>query len=256
MTSLVLVDGGGWREQERAVAGEGVFETVGLQGNGLPLWSHHMRRLREGARRLDQPCRVPRTLERVVLARLRAQGDDVARVCWLRTAHGMRWVIDTRARDRDHEPLPVVLAPSPRPISTRDDCKLWPRPQLDAARADARAAGAHDAILWRGEHVLEATAYSLLVAVDGRLHTPPADGSILPGVARALLLRAGLPIDEAPVRIADLRKSPLIVLTNAVHGPRWAQFGSPPHAAAPASSQQEALLAQVRAEWRTAANRR
>jgi branched-subunit amino acid aminotransferase/4-amino-4-deoxychorismate lyase len=209
--SAVVVDGA-----------DGVFETLGLspRGSALPLWERHLARLRAGARSLRLPWRLPSHLQRAAFALLRRNGHDVLRLALLRGRRGPHWVMTTRGRSADREPLPVVLAPSARMKSAYDAVKLNRRQALATARAHARTAGAHDALLWREDRVLEATAYNLFVRRGARLVTPRADGALLPGLARALLLRAGL-ASEAEVTLVELAGLPL-VLTNAVYGPRLA----------------------------------
>ncbi len=61
------------------------------------------------------------------------------------------------------------------------------------ARREAEARGADEAILLNtAGHVAEATASTLFVALGDALVTPPVADGALPGIARALLLRAGL----------------------------------------------------------------
>jgi branched-subunit amino acid aminotransferase/4-amino-4-deoxychorismate lyase len=245
MSGKVFADGG-WRPHRPGDDdGSGLFETMSARGGALPLWELHLQRLRRSAERVGLAFAPPPDLREVVAECLREQRLDVARVALLAGAGtgSPRWLVAGRRRDAEVEPLPVVLAPAPQ--GAGGDLKRWPRPALDAARARARADGAHDAILCRGDEVLEATAYNVFVAVGGRLCTPPADGRLLPGIARAVLLRRGLPMEEASVAASDLQHSDLVVLTNAVYGPRWAQLVRRPISAAA-----DALLAQVRAAWR------
>ncbi len=225
---------------------DGVFETMGVAARALPLWEQHLRRLRSGARALGLRWRPPARLQRAALDLLRSNQHDVLRLALERVGRGGRWVMATRARDGDSEPLRVVLAPQARVASDGDDVKRCRRVALQAQREQARALGAHDALLWRDGRLLESTAYNVFVLVDDRLRTPPADGSILPGIARAVLLRAGLPIEIAPVSLSALARSPFIVLTNAVYGPRLARLASgsvPPPGVLPETEPPKALPA-------------
>jgi branched-subunit amino acid aminotransferase/4-amino-4-deoxychorismate lyase len=60
-------------------------------------------------------------------------------------------------------------------------------------------------------HVTEGTTSNLFAVLDGTLVTPPADGTILAGVTRDLVLtiarRAGLRTREASITTADLRRA-------------------------------------------------
>jgi len=58
---------------------------------------------------------------------------------------------------------------------------------------------------------------SLFLVLDGCVLTPPLSDGPLPGIARAVLLEAGLAA-EAPLVPEDLRRAEAAFLTNALHG--------------------------------------
>jgi para-aminobenzoate synthetase / 4-amino-4-deoxychorismate lyase len=64
--------------------------------------------------------------------------------------------------------------------------------------------------------VLEASWANVWAREGARLVTPPADGRLLPGTARARLLRSATDTDEEPLTIERLRKADVIVLTSAL----------------------------------------
>ena len=213
-----------------------LFETIGRFGGGLPLWSRHLRRLRDSLTALGWFGVPPDGLRDAALALLDEHDDDVARVAAIRDGRRLRWLITTRRRDTQLPPLPVCWAAEPRPDGAAQH-KRAPRDWLEAQRQVARAAGAHDALVWRGELALEATAYNLWVAIDGELRTPPLAGGCLPGVARAVLLE-GLAAALAPATEAALTRDEVargvVFLSNAVYGPRLAALdGGVPRASAP-----------------------
>jgi len=246
MSGVVLVAGtAAWRSTSTGDGGHGLFETVGAHAGELPLWRLHLARMEAAARRTGLPWLPPADLKDVVQARLREQRHDVARVSLLRGVDATRWRVDTRLRDGEDEPLRVALAAAPRAAEGDADLKLWPRPAWAAARDQARREGIHDVLLWRDEVVLEATAANVFAAVGHRLCTPPADGSILPGIARAELLGTGEPFDVAPLRLRDLMAGTPLLLTNAVYGPRWARL-----AGGPQPQPVPDLVQRARAAWR------
>lgn len=220
-----------------------LFETIGRFGVGLPLWPRHLRRLRESLAALGWFGEPPGGLRDAALALLDEHADDVVRVAAVRDGRRLRWLVTTRRRNAEAPPLPVCWASAPRPGGAAHH-KRAPRDWLEAERQIARAAGAHDALVWRGELALEATAYNLWVAVDGELRTPPLDGGCLPGVARAVLLEglatAGNPAVEAPVARAAVARG-AVFLSNAVYGPRPAALAGAP--ASPPSPWAERLAA-------------
>jgi para-aminobenzoate synthetase/4-amino-4-deoxychorismate lyase len=66
--------------------------------------------------------------------------------------------------------------------------------------------------------ILETSRHNVFaLGADGVLRTPPADGRILPGLARARLLTVGeREAVETPLRVADLRAAAAVILTNAL----------------------------------------
>jgi branched-subunit amino acid aminotransferase/4-amino-4-deoxychorismate lyase len=102
-----------------------------------------------------------------------------------------------------------------------------PRAFHDAVLAEARAGGADDGIALGDDGALLETALgNLWLLRDGVWCTPPLDGRVLPGIARAVVLEraaaAGLPVAERRLDLGDLHCARALVVTNAVHGPRAA----------------------------------
>lgn len=73
-----------------------------------------------------------------------------------------------------------------------------------------------------GDELLEAGWANLFAVHEGTLWTPPADGRILPGIARATLLEIardeGVTTFESPLRTEDLYSAEETFLTNSVRG--------------------------------------
>jgi para-aminobenzoate synthetase / 4-amino-4-deoxychorismate lyase len=79
-------------------------------------------------------------------------------------------------------------------------------------------------ILTDGGEVLEAGRANVFVVVDGGIATPPADGRILPGTARAATLDLaadlGIPAAERPLHVTDLQRADDLFLTSSLRGIR------------------------------------
>jgi para-aminobenzoate synthetase/4-amino-4-deoxychorismate lyase len=75
----------------------------------------------------------------------------------------------------------------------------------------------------RGD-VLEAGRANVFIVADGALATPPADGRILPGTARAATLEIaadlGVPAAERTIGLDELREADEVFLTSSVKGLR------------------------------------
>jgi branched-chain amino acid aminotransferase len=93
-------------------------------------------------------------------------------------------------------------------------------PNVLAVR-EARAAGAHEALLLDGRgFVTEGSSSNVFAVRDGRVVTPPLAAGILEGVTRGLVLRLaaqlGVPAEEAPLRPEDLEGADELFLTSTV----------------------------------------
>jgi para-aminobenzoate synthetase/4-amino-4-deoxychorismate lyase len=205
------------------------FETMRATGRALPLLRRHLARLGAAAARLGLPCAEPAGLEAAALDLLARNGHarGAVRLCLRPSAGRAQWELTTRAVPPS---LPVLLLPciARRPAGAPPaDLKAEPRAFQDGVLAEARAGGADDGIVLgvRGE-VLETATANLWLLLDGTWVTPPLDGRILPGIARALVLerasRCGIAVGERPCDLADLHRARALCTTNAVHGPRAA----------------------------------
>jgi para-aminobenzoate synthetase/4-amino-4-deoxychorismate lyase len=102
--------------------------------------------------------------------------------------------------------------------------------------------------------VLEASRASLFAVRGERLLTPPADGRILPSIARAqaieVALEAGVEVSEEPLRLADLLEGEAF-LTGSVRGvePVATVNGKPLATAGEVSGR---IAAGLRGRWLTA----
>ncbi len=79
-------------------------------------------------------------------------------------------------------------------------------------------------LILAGDEVLEAGRANIFAVRDGALATPPADGRILPGTARAatlaLALELGVPAAERRLSLADLQAADDLFLTSSLRGIR------------------------------------
>lgn len=88
------------------------------------------------------------------------------------------------------------------------------------ARHEARSAGADEAILLNSQGcIAEGSTSNLFVIRNGKLVTPREDGSLLPGVTRAVVMELarslGVPVESRDVPPPDLQESEEAFLTNS-----------------------------------------
>jgi para-aminobenzoate synthetase / 4-amino-4-deoxychorismate lyase len=176
----------------------GVFETILVEGGRALFLEEHLARLRASVRELygadlelrlpelpAGPCRLrvvvpPSGAATVELAPL---GEPNLRlVPWtVRGGLGAHKWVDRRAIDEATERL-----------------------------------GATPLIVDEDGSVLEASWANVWAQEGTRLVTPPADGRLLPGTARARLLRSAPGAAEEPLTLERLRAADVIVLTSAL----------------------------------------
>lgn len=216
--------------------GLGVFETFRVRDGRTPALDLHLARLVAGGDRLG--VAVDAEVVRTGLAALLrgADTDDlVARVTvtagdaaagWPPVATGAARTLVTLhpAPPLAAAPVDAVVVPGPRAPTGLADVKTTSYAGSVIAQRAARARGADVALIDEGGEVLEAADGNVLALQDGRLTTPPADGRIVPGVTRGLVLGLasdlGLAVREAALARDELATADLVVVSSAVRGLR------------------------------------
>jgi para-aminobenzoate synthetase/4-amino-4-deoxychorismate lyase len=206
----------------------GLFETLlVLEGRPARL-AAHVERLAGSTRELfdrDLPADLEEAIAAAArpleLGRLRIdllpEGDDPR-------AGELRFEIAAEPID------PAIFFPSKengadlRAISQPDWAgahKLVDRDWLESVEAEL---GETVPLILAGDEVLEAGRANVFLVKDGALATPPLDGRILPGTARAATLALaadlGVPAEERPLHLADLQSADDLFLTSSLRGIR------------------------------------
>ncbi len=138
------------------------------------------------------------------------------------TAHRDGAVAATVAPAPATSSTPVRLALDTEPIDARE---CWPHHKTSRRAAYDQRLARHDAndvllVNERGE-VTESCVANLAVLLDGRWWTPPLGSGCLPGVARGVLLEAGV-LAERTITPADLAAADRLALVNSLRGWRAA----------------------------------
>jgi len=212
---------------EGLLAGVGLFETIAVRG-GRPLdLVPHLERMAAGARRIGVALPPRSELRRAVG---RAAQEEPAACAWLKIllTRGGRWVVFTGPRDPAEEgrSATAVLLPWRRALA---DPLVGVKSLSYAHNAlgleEARRRGADEGI-WlnvRG-HLAEGCASNLFVFGTRGLFTPGEGDGILPGVVRALTLRAaeelGLRLRVGRVPLRRLEEAGEAFLTSSLAGIR------------------------------------
>lgn len=204
-----------------------LIETIRVRQGTAPLWGLHLGRLARSCQALGVP--FP--------GELAVPAGGLDRVHRLEV--GPRGVTVTEREVGAAGPVRLVLGRAhhrPYPHKTTE------RGQFDHALAEARAAGADDALLLTpGGWVAEAAIWAVLWWEGDRLAGPPLEFGILPSVGRSRAAEIAGPIIETRATPADLAGRALVVV-NAVRGvvPVAALAGRP----MPNDPRTEALIAQ------------
>jgi branched-subunit amino acid aminotransferase/4-amino-4-deoxychorismate lyase len=180
-----------------------LIETVRIRNGVAPLWYLHLRRLASSCKALGVP--LPGELltpsggpDRIHRLEVGPRGLEVAE----RTVGSIA-------------PVSLVVA---REIHRPYRHKTTERAQFDRALAEARAAGADDAVLLtQAGHVTECAVWGIFWWEDDRLCTPSLELGVLPGVARARLEELTGGLTEQRVKPEDIEGRSLFV-ANAARG--------------------------------------
>lgn len=222
-------------------SGEGVFETLRCYGGHVFRLDAHLRRAVEGAEQLGIEVERELLAEAIgstVRANTRAHStpDTVVRLtlsagpievtsAFPGTPTGTPTIVVT-THDLLADPGLAGRGIGVRSVAlTRSVAHLKSVSYLAAivAQRQARAAGADDALLVTDDahaQVLEGAAGNVLAITGRRLHTPPDDGRLLAGIARAVVLASaadlGLEVVEAPLTLAELHRADEVAMTSSV----------------------------------------
>jgi para-aminobenzoate synthetase/4-amino-4-deoxychorismate lyase len=208
---------------------QGVFETLLVRGGRAQALERHLARLRAsllslyGAELQPPEFELPRDPHRL---RIDAHADG--------TATASLTPIDLAAMAHPVAVEPVTVRGGLGPHKWRDRDWLQSQPGVPLL-VDADGS------------VLEAAWANVWVIEGGRLITPAADGRILPGVTRELLLELDFPTAVEPVGIDRLLAAEAVFLTSALRHAVAAHVGVAPASEPPAVAEVRAALASV--EW-------
>ena len=87
------------------------------------------------------------------------------------------------------------------------------------ASQDAKEAGCDETVLHRGNRVTECAHSNVHIIQNGVFRTAPTDNLILPGIARAHLIKAcnklGIPVDETAFTLQDLMEADEVIVSSS-----------------------------------------
>lgn len=200
--------------------GWGCFETLRVE-NGLPCWlERHLARLAGGCTFLGLEPPPPPEAVRAFLGGLPRPEPDVSGTLRLIAVDGCLLVrLDGRPAPPD-EPLRACLSARVTrwAASPLNRFKTLSYLENRLLQREAVSQGAFESLaLNESGHLTDGGRSTLLLRLGGRWLTPPAEDGALPGIARGLLLEAGL-VEEASLRPGEFPGAEGAVLVNALRG--------------------------------------
>jgi branched-subunit amino acid aminotransferase/4-amino-4-deoxychorismate lyase len=215
--------------------GEGLFETVRTYGGRPFALARHLARLEASALTLGIPlpaelAGVQRVITRLLLRN--KLSDAVVRISVLAgepsgiglsaPASGSHLLIITRDvpptldEERERGVSAVTLDAGSLPLSAHKTTSY-----LRSVAAARGHPGAREVLFVdEGGRILEGATSNVLALFGTRIVTPPADGRILPGVTRQILLdiagKAGLKVQQRPLAARKALDADGLLITNSV----------------------------------------
>jgi len=226
----------------------GVFTSLLVAEGDTRGLAHHVARLDASARQLFGKG-LPATLRDDLAAQLAGNPSGRLRITLQPAGGPLRALVAVVPLDQP----PAAVSLRPAVIRGGLGAHKWLDRRLlaDLARSMALRPGEQLLIEDADGDVLETDRANVFAVIGGVLHTPPADGRLLPGVARDAVLRTagleGLGVSVTPISRARLQAASEVFITNAVHGVRPVRSvaGSPAAwPAGPVASRMAASLAR------------
>ena len=217
---------------DRAVYfGDGIFEVIYTRNHIPYAMDEHMDRMYDSASELGIRIPLIKAEFSELLCELIGKVDDGEQLVY--------WQVSRGTEMRSHAPkgeltgnVLVTIRPmklrdiyTPMKVITVEDtrffhCNMKTLNLLPTVLASIQAtnAGMDEAIFHRGDRVTECAHSNVsILRKDGTLQTAPADRLILPGVARAHLLRLceslGVPVLEEPFTVKEMMEADEIIVT-------------------------------------------
>ncbi|HET7266546.1 MAG TPA: aminodeoxychorismate lyase [Oleiagrimonas sp.] len=215
--------------------GDGLFETIWLDGGRAPLWPRHMTRLRDGCRRLGMPEPDPERLWHEVRVASAGLAFAVVRITWTRgcgprgyappttmnptcivsAAPSTPWPADWYHHGIRMHLCRTRLAVQPALAGLKHLNRLE---QVLARREWSDPQVGEGLMLDTEQRVISATAANVFALCGQRLYTPPVDRSGVAGTARAELLARHPDTVVAELSLETLLDADAVFVTSAVRG--------------------------------------
>ena len=211
--------------------GDGVYDATYSRNHIVWQLEEHVARLYRSADKLG--IGIPHTSEELcaLISRLVTQVDDGEQFVyfqvtrgtafrnhvWGEMCHGNVWIMLRPAKTKDvYKKIKLITEPDTRFLH----CDIKTLNLLPAVMASQKAdlAGVDEVVFHRDGRVTECAHSNVHIIKDGVFRTAPTDNLILPGIARANLIRycgiLGIPVSEEPYTVEDLKSADEIMISS------------------------------------------
>ncbi len=213
--------------------GDGVYEATCVRNHQIYLLDEHVDRIFRSASMVG--IRMPCSKEEMkdILNEMVKKVDSPDQVCYWQVTRGTAKRTHCFPPETVKANLWITLTPSvrrdtrkPMALTETEDkrflyCNVKTLNLLPSVLANQKAKeeGCEECVFHRGERVTEGSHSNISILKDGVLRTAPLDCYILPGIARRHLLlaagRLGIPVDETPFTLDDLRAADEVIVTSS-----------------------------------------
>ena len=194
-------------------AGDGIFETMRVEGGHIAELTRHMRRATSSARSLNIAMPDEEEL-RIQLSRtIQEKNLELGR---LRICFGADGFVIDYSEYSDFDNPANLTFHSTSQISDKAMHKCWPYQDRFEILDTAIDYGFDDAIVFNKEnHITESAIANIVVFIDGQWVTPPISAGVLPGIMRAIAVER-LDVKVANIHISEIPQIEAAALLNSL----------------------------------------
>ncbi|KAA3646084.1 MAG: aminodeoxychorismate lyase [Proteobacteria bacterium] len=214
-------------ENRALMYGDGVFETIRLVHNRMPLWAWHQQRLQQSCAYLQ--IKTPDLKAMAGLIQDQAtESNAVIRLTVFRQqatrgyqphSHACEWLMSQHPYQPQSHRQTLALADqrlTPQPI-LRAMKHLNRLPQILIANELCDKKVDDLVVLNQQDDVIETTCQNLLVIKNNQIYTPDMQYCGVEGVALSWLKRQ-LALNTVKLKLQDIKDSDAVMTANAIHG--------------------------------------
>lgn len=219
--------------------GDGVYEVVRICRGRLFAWQRHLERLRRSSQKiLLDLAAVEQEMTQVVRQLIDKSGVESGQV-YIQISRGQSW--RNHAFPRPDVKPTLIVTVSELPMRTWEDFEKaesaviatddrWLHCDIKStsllpnvlAREKAVSEGAQEAIFARDNRIVtEGSASNVFMVSRGVIYTHPDGPLVLPGITKELtkmlIRRLGIPFEERPFTVAELRDADEVFITGTGH---------------------------------------